>query len=296
MRDTRWNRVKDNYDRNLKSFERDDLRDSDEDLDYGQQVEKCVQAADLVLWNEADLKLQEVRDRELWNRISPEISLMRGKIVRYPSDEETYITSAYAVSHSSRCLKRYVGAVIVSDRGVPLSLGFNENPLGMSPCEIHFHYCFKDVEMDAKLEKSGRVYCPECGKPNESLKSPWRCQHCGINLKLRFFPSRNMELCTAIHAEERAIRSLGDRDASGATIYVTTFPCFQCARYIVDAGIKRVVYVEAYPIKEAEAFLLANRVRVEPFEGFKAAPSIGSSNKGVRKWDDTFAQIAKTTG
>ena len=77
-------------------------------------------------------------------------------------------------------------------------------------------------------------------------------------------------MCTAIHAEERAILSLGGRSAKDGTIYATTFPCFQCARYIVDAGIKRVVYVEAYPVAESERLLVRNDVIVDPFSGFKA--------------------------
>lgn len=53
-------------------------------------------------------------------------------------------------------------------------------------------------------------------------------------------------------------------------MFTTTFPCFQCSRYIVDARIKRVVYVEAYPVKEAKNFLIKNGIKVDPFEGFKA--------------------------
>jgi deoxycytidylate deaminase len=118
--------------------------------------------------------------------------------------------------------------------------------------------------------------CPECGKKHESIEPPYLCggkidgrQPCRCNLKQRFFPSRGIELCTAIHAEERAILSLAGRSAEGCTIYVNTFPCFQCARHIVNAGIKKVVYVEAYPIKEAVDFLKDNGVEIEPFEGFK---------------------------
>jgi cytidine deaminase len=33
----------------------------------------------------------------------------------------------------------------------------------------------------------------------------------------------------------------------GSTMYVTTFPCHNCARHIVAAGIRRVVYIEPYP-------------------------------------------------
>jgi len=140
----------------------------------------------------------------------------------------------------------------------------------MKPCETEYKYCFKDENMHAKLEAMKRSFCPDCGAEQGPLAKPWRCQKCAANLKLRLFPSRNLEVCTAIHAEERAIRSLGDRSAEGATMYVTTFPCFQCSRYIVDAGIAQLVYVEAYPVKESQDFLTKNGVKLIPFEGFKA--------------------------
>jgi deoxycytidylate deaminase len=36
----------------------------------------------------------------------------------------------------------------------------------------------------------------------------------------------------------------------------------------VDAGIKKVVYIEAYPIEEAVQFLMDNKIGIESFEGF----------------------------
>ncbi len=51
-------------------------------------------------------------------------------------------------------------------------------------------------------------------------------------------------------------------------IYVNTFPCFQCARHIKDAGIIKVIYIEAYPIEEAVQFLKDNNIEIESFEGF----------------------------
>lgn len=70
--------------------------------------------------------------------------------------------------------------------------------------------------------------------------------------------------------EQVGLRSLAGRDASGCNLYTTTFPCFQCARYIVDERIGRVVYVEAYPVKTAKDFLLKNNVEIDAFQGFKA--------------------------
>jgi len=79
-----------------------------------------------------------------------------------------------------------------------------------------------------------------------------------------------MELCTAIHAEEQAINNLLGRGAQRATMFVTTFPCLQCARRIVDIGIKSVVYVEAYPVKESQDYMERRGITVIPFGGFKA--------------------------
>ena len=55
-----------------------------------------------------------------------------------------------------------------------------------------------------------------------------------------------IDFIRAVHAEASAIFSAG-YSARSATMYVTTFPCHECARHIVIAGIKRVVYVEPYP-------------------------------------------------
>lgn len=40
----------------------------------------------------------------------------------------------------------------------------------------------------------------------------------------------------------------------GATLYSTTFPCHNCAKHIIAAGIRRVVYVEPYPKSKAAEF------------------------------------------
>jgi deoxycytidylate deaminase len=39
----------------------------------------------------------------------------------------------------------------------------------------------------------------------------------------------------------------GKNGLPGSTLYCTTYPCHSCARHILAAGIKRVVYIEPYP-------------------------------------------------
>jgi dCMP deaminase len=51
-----------------------------------------------------------------------------------------------------------------------------------------------------------------------------------------------------LHAESNAITKLAKstNSSEGATLYVTCSPCFECAKLIIQAGIKRVVYKNLY--------------------------------------------------
>jgi len=47
-----------------------------------------------------------------------------------------------------------------------------------------------------------------------------------------------------VHAEPNAILNSHGQDMSGATIYVTLFPCHECAKLVIQAGIKRMIYFD----------------------------------------------------
>src|SRR5574344_939399 len=55
-----------------------------------------------------------------------------------------------------------------------------------------------------------------------------------------------------LHAEANAITKLArsSNNAEGATIYITASPCIECAKLIIQAGIKRVVYGEKYRLTD----------------------------------------------
>ena len=279
----RWNRVSDDYNGRRREFDKDDLRDRNEDLDWGQSVQKCVDDADYVYFNKKHLVVFGQQDKEppdteeieltLKKQADDFVKLMKGeKNPRSPSPEEIQIAVAYAQSNSSTCEKRHVGAVITrkhKGREFPISMGFNENPPNVDTC-LTKERCYKDKNMMSKLGALEGIYCISCGKKHDTIEKPWVCRKCGASFKEWLYRTRNMELCMAIHAEERAILSLNGRSAEGGTLYVTTFPCFQCARLIMDAGIKRIVYVEAYPAPETTGFLEEAEIKVEPFSGFTA--------------------------
>ncbi len=71
-----------------------------------------------------------------------------------------------------------------------------------------------------------------------------------------------------LHAESNAITKVArsSNSSEGATLYVTTSPCIECAKLIVQAGIKRVVYNEQYHIMEGVELLHRANVDVDFFD------------------------------
>ncbi len=71
-----------------------------------------------------------------------------------------------------------------------------------------------------------------------------------------------------LHAEQNAIiqAALHGVSVAGGTIYVTHQPCLTCAKMIINAGIKRVVYAGHYPDENSVAFLAAAGVALEHWQ------------------------------
>jgi dCMP deaminase len=55
-----------------------------------------------------------------------------------------------------------------------------------------------------------------------------------------------------LHAEANAITKLArsNHNSEGGTLYVTASPCIECAKLIIQAGIKRVIYAEKYRLED----------------------------------------------
>ena len=72
-----------------------------------------------------------------------------------------------------------------------------------------------------------------------------------------------------LHAEANAITKVAARpnNCSGATVYVTASPCIECAKLIIQAGIKRVVYSEEYHLRDGVELLQHAGVEVLFLEG-----------------------------
>ncbi len=126
-----------------------------------------------------------------------------------PSWDEYFMEVAELAAKRSTCLRRQVGAVIVSDKRI-VATGYNGAPRGIKHCE----------------DRGGCL--------REKMNIPSGERH---------------ELCIALHAEQNAIIQAASMGLSieGATIYITHQPCIICAKMIINAGIKRIVVREGYP-------------------------------------------------
>ncbi|HCL78492.1 MAG TPA: cytidine deaminase [Synergistaceae bacterium] len=124
-------------------------------------------------------------------------------------DWDTYFMMIAGVAASrSTCLRRRVGAVIVRDSQI-ISTGYNGSPKGLP-------------------------HCGEVGCLRQVLNIPSGERH---------------EICRGSHAEMNAIAqaaSVGTSTAGG-TIYCTHEPCSFCTKAIINAGIRRIVFVHPYP-------------------------------------------------
>jgi len=73
----------------------------------------------------------------------------------------------------------------------------------------------------------------------------------------------NMTKPYVLHAEANAITKVAksNNSSSGSTLYVTSSPCLECAKLIIQSGIRRVVYMEKY--RNTEGLQLLERAGVE---------------------------------
>ena len=130
----------------------------------------------------------------------------------------------------SSCLKedRQVGAIIVRNKRI-LSTGYNGAPEGVVSCK----------------EKG------VCMRMSQGIPS-----------------GTQLEKCYSVHAEQNAIVSAARLGVSleGATLYCTHQPCVICAKQILNAGIKRVVYKDGYPDQFAVEVLTEANVILDRYE------------------------------
>lgn len=74
-----------------------------------------------------------------------------------------------------------------------------------------------------------------------------------------------------LHAEANAITKVArsNNSSEGATLYVTSSPCIECAKLIIQAGIKRVVYADSYRLSDGVDLLKRANIELISIENIK---------------------------
>ena len=227
-------------------------RDEDEAGDeYGQRLRDVFQLCDLFVSPTAPAPLFDQIDRF--------VRLILGDLSETPSADEHFMFHAYASSLASGALGRQVGGVLVSPAGEVLGIGWNDVPKGGGGLyRAGDHYDRRDIHED---RDSVNVHADQIlGEVLELARDAgWLSSQTKPRIddaREAFKRSRVMSLLEfgrTCHAEMEAVLAAARIGASArdATLYTTTFPCHQCARLIVTAGLRRVVYIEPYPKSRA---------------------------------------------
>lgn len=123
--------------------------------------------------------------------------------------------------------------------------------------------CFKENrQVGAVIVKNKRILTTGYNGAPQGVKSCKERGEC-LRVKLGIESGTRHELCYAVHAEQNAIIQAARLGIvlDGATLYCTHQPCVICAKMIINAGIRRIVYKEGYP--DEFAVHLINEAGVE---------------------------------
>lgn len=233
-------------------------RDKGEEIKHGQQVTETFQHCDVFI-NLRGYGTEETRDAE--EQLRRYLKLLFGHKGLTPTREEYGMFLAHSAALRTADLSRQVGAAILTPAGEVVSLGTNEVPApggGQywgSPTAMRDFEVGHDENAKIKLESLAEVL--EAVVPEWGGKSDEEREQLVADASTRLDRTRLMNLTEfgrAVHAEMEALLSAGRVGISvrDCELYCTTFPCHNCAKHIIDAGIRRVLYIEPYPKSLAE--------------------------------------------
>lgn len=228
-------------------------KDSGEDIHFGQKVSDTFIQADLFL------RIEQTTSGYIENKLLRFLNIVFKTEVITPTFQETAMYLAASASGNSACLSRQVGASITDKIGEILSVGWNDVPKSgggvyrTSNNDLLGNTDFRCINLSGGIchnDEEKRIIREAL--VNELIVSKLVDESKREELVEKIKKSRIKELIEfsrAVHAEMLAIiqasQKAGDR-VIGGKLFCTTYPCHNCARHIVAAGIKEVYYIEPY--------------------------------------------------
>lgn len=234
-------------------------RDQGEVMTFGQDTRNVFVEADFFICNDRrKVDIGETLDRFL--------ELIFDISVRTPTMREATMYEAEAASAKSACMSRQVGASIVSQNGELIAVGWNDVPkfgggLYSEDDRRSLNEDSKEFsDRDFRCHNwSGGVCHNDQNKEriiNQVVDNVSKIEgadaerRAAIEAAVAKTDVKSLiEFSRSIHAEMEAILSVareGKHSLVGAILFTNTYPCHNCARHIVAAGITEVVYIKPY--------------------------------------------------
>ncbi len=223
-------------------------RDESEDLEYGQKLIETLQHADFFVRN------NHKNIRNLEPALDRYIKLILGDPTISPMIDEYAMYMAQSAALRSACLSRQVGAAIVNPQGDIVATGYNDVPKSGGGL-----YSAEDGENDSRCINSYNGKCwndeykSRIVKEIKSILNEEVDDKKAKKLSDKISGTKKikglLEFSRSVHAEMDAIVSVarnGNASLKDCTLFSTTFPCHNCARHIIAAGIKQVYYIEPF--------------------------------------------------
>jgi deoxycytidylate deaminase len=260
-------------------------RDSDEGNSYGQRTRETFHLSDVFV---------QLRNRLYEDELKRFFDLVFSNPYITPTVREHAMFLAYASSLRSGQLGRQVGAAITSKSGDVLAVGCNDVPKpggGLywpdeSDQRDHvLGYDSNDRQRQKFADQLVQKLQPELtASQTEDIR---KAAKTALDIT---------EYGRAVHAEMDAILTCARSGVSpkDGTLFTTTFPCHNCTRHLIAAGIERVVYIEPYAKSRAEelhedAILVEEKARDDGRNPGKKVPFTPFVGVGPRRYFDLFS-------
>jgi len=229
-------------------------QDSHEEIPHGQDVR------DTFIKSDYFLRIDSSSLTFLTAKLKRFIHLIFGSEIITPTKDETAMYFASSASANSACLSRQVGASIIDSTGNLISVGWNDVPCYKG--NLYKHQSSSDIQGENDYRclnfQNGKCMNDEYKEriTNKLVEDLISNSCIGIedknkaheiikNSRLRGL----IEFSRAVHAEMHAMiigsQKSGDK-MIGGKLFCTTYPCHNCARHIVLAGITEVYFIEPY--------------------------------------------------
>lgn len=228
---------------------------SDEEMFYQQDIAKCLQIADIHLYNPT---VKDNRYDLLTASLVKYIALMLHPGLITPSRIERSMQVAFTAKFNSGCLSRQVGAVITDEKCYVKAIGWNDAPQGQVSCNlrsVHDYFSDKDERTYSQFELENQNFNEKLKTINDAYKESdigekYNIPFCFKDIYNVIKKDKNQVYTRSLHAEENAFLQLakfGGQGIQGGKLFVTASPCELCSKKSYQLGIKDIYYIDPYP-------------------------------------------------